>query len=146
VGQLKQQGALKTDGTKDLDALVTACGKALTGAKGPNSMSAVHRACNQLFNPELQKNWSAVAGITMPGLDKLLGTGWAEAYCPKLPGKVQGCNGKRAANFDKLSSSATREALSALTRASLELELGAEKAAPLAEKFNSAWPTLLGAP
>jgi len=35
-----------------------------------------------------------------------------------------------------------REALATLTRASLELELGKDKAAPLAEKFEGAWKKL----
>jgi hypothetical protein len=146
IGQLKQQGALKTDGTKNTVALIDACSKALEGARSPGSMSAVNRACNQLFNADLQKSWNAVAGIAMPGLDALLGTAFAEAYCPKLTGKLQGCNGKRAANFSKMKSADTREALRALTTGALALELGAEQSAPLVEKFNAAWEPLLGAP
>lgn len=103
------------------------------------------RACSQLFNPELQKSWSALSAAGgMPGLDALFGTAWAEAYCPKLSAKVPGCDGKRAANFSALSSTTPRAALKALNKAALELELGAEKAAPLVAKFDAAWDKLLG--
>lgn len=145
IGQLKQQGALKADGTKDTTALVAACGKALDGVTGSSSLSSVSRACNQLFNSELQKSWSALAGIQMPGLDQLLGTAYAEAYCPKLSGKLAGCKGQRAANFSTFKGPAAQDALRALNQAALELELGAETAAPLVEKFNAAWAKLLGA-
>lgn len=143
IGQLKMQGALKADGTKDVDALITSCSKALTGAA---SLSQLSRACSQLFNPELQKSWSALSAAGgIPGLDALYGTAWAEAYCPKLSAKVPGCDGKRAANISALSGGTTpRAALKALNKAALELEFGVEKAAPLVAKFDAAWDKLLG--
>jgi len=76
-------------------------------------------------------------------LGPMLGTGYAEAYCPTLTGKVAGCNGKKAANFSNMKADAVRAALAALNAAALAKELGDEKAKPLAAKFDAAWPKIL---
>jgi hypothetical protein len=54
IGELKQQGALSPNATKDVDKLAAACGKALEAATAPASFSQVSSACNQLFNAELE--------------------------------------------------------------------------------------------
>jgi hypothetical protein len=146
IGELKQQGALNADATKNVDKLIAACGNALDAANGTASFSPVSSACNQLFNAELQKGWKALAGMNMPGVDQILGTAYAEAYCGKLATPPAGCNGKKPANFSNLKGAATRTALSALNKAALEAELGAEKAKALVEKFDKAWDKILGAP
>lgn len=136
IGRLKQLGALKADGTRDVDKLIEVCTKALDG-----SFSDVARACGLLFNPELQRAWDALGSIGGPGVDQMLATGYGEAYCPSLAKPVTGCKGKRAANFSNSKPEATRAALSALNAAALQIEIG-DKAAPLAAKFDAAWPHL----
>lgn len=139
IGRLKQMGALKPDGSRDDDALIAACGTALDAA----AFSDVARACGPLFNPELQRAWDALGGMGAgKGTDQMLGTGYAEAYCPGLPKPVAGCSGKRAANFSSMKPPAVLAALSALNAAALDKELGADKAKPLAAKFDAAWPKL----
>ena len=145
LGQLKQVGALK-NGTKDVAALVEACGRALDQAANSRSMRAVNRACTQLFSPELQRGWDAVVDVEMSGLENIIGAAWAEAYCPRLQTKTAGCKGLRAADFRKLSPRERFEALKQLTKASLALELGTETASTLAPKFDRAWAVMLGAP
>ena len=144
IGRLKQLGALKADGSKDLDVLATACGKALDSAKSASDFGGVARPCGPIFNAELQKAYDALGGLGGEmDLGPLLGTGYAEAYCPVVTGKVAGCNGKKAANFSNMKPDAVRAALSALNAAALDKELGAEKGKALAAKFDAAWPKLL---
>jgi hypothetical protein len=142
IGRLKQLGALKADGTRDTDKLVEVCGKTLDAAKTPKEFSSVARSCGLLFNAELQKAWDALGSIDMSGVDAMLATGYAESYCPALAKPVAGCNGKKAANFSDMKHDKIIAALSALNGAALDKELGAEKAKPLAAKFDAAWPHL----
>ena len=146
IGELKRNGALNADGTKNVDRLIDACAGALDAATGTDSFRNVSSACKQLFNAELQRGWDALAGMQMPGTDALLATAYAEAYCPNLPGRVAGCAGKKAANFSRMKSQEVRSALSALNAAALDKEVGAEKAKALTPKFALAWPKILGAP
>jgi hypothetical protein len=144
IGRLKQLGALKPDGTADLDVLATACGKALAAAKSPSDIGVVARPCGPLFNAELQKGYE-VFGVDADDkhLGELVATAYAEAYCPILATPVTGCDGKKSVNFDKVKPEAVRAALSALNAAALVKELGTDKAKPLASKFDAAWPRLL---
>ena len=144
IGRLKQLGALKADGTRDVDVLIEGCGKALDGAKGPDAFDGVARACSLLFNADLQKAWDVLGSLAgSSGVDQMLATGYAEAYCSGIAEPVTGCNGKRAANFSSMKGAAVRTALSALNGAALDKELGADKAKPLAAKFDAAWAHLL---
>jgi hypothetical protein len=139
IGRLKQLGALKADGTRDDDALIATCTKALDNGV----FTDVARRCGPLFNPELQRAWDALGAMGGgSGVDKMLGTGYAEAYCPSFVKPVAGCNGKRAANFSSMKPDAVRAALSALNAAALDQEIGADKAKPLAAKFDGAWAKL----
>jgi hypothetical protein len=142
IGRLKQLGAAKADGSRDTDALIAACSKAVGAATAPSAFGNVARACGQLYNPELQKAWDALSGVDGGGIDAMLGTGYAEAYCPKLAKPVTGCKGKKAASFDSLKPEQVRAALSALNAAALEIEIGADKAKPLAAMFDRAWEHL----
>lgn len=144
LGELKQQGALNVDGTKNQDALIDACGKALETATGPRALSTVSHACRQLFNRKLQKSWDALAPMDIPQVDLLLGTAYAEAYCPVLKTKVIGCKEKKAANFSNMSSAEARAAIKALNAAALNKELGTQRGAALAAKFDQAWSNILG--
>ena len=144
IGRLKQLGALKPDGSRDVNVLITACGKALDAAKMPSDFGAVARPCGLLFSTDLQRAYDALGGIEGMDLGPLLATGYAEAYCPALTTKVEGCNGRKAQNLSNMKPDAVRAALSALNAAALVKELGADKAKPLAAKFDAAWPRLLG--
>jgi hypothetical protein len=146
IGELKRNGALKADGTADKDKLVETCTAALEQATSPKSMWNVSSACRQLFNLDLQKGWYAVAHLAMPGVEKILGTAYAEAYCPSLDGSPKGCRGKHPANFSAMNNAEARVALRALNAKALEMELGPAKAGPLVAKFDAAWDHLLGAP
>lgn len=143
IGRLKQLGALKADGTKDVDVLITKCGEAVDAAKSARDIGSVARPCGPLFNGEMQKAWDIMGGLDASMLGKLLATAYAESYCPTLSGKVTGCNGKKPVNFSSAKPDAVRTAISALNGAALAKELGADKAKPLTAKFDAAWPNLL---
>jgi hypothetical protein len=146
IGTLKSLGALKGDLTPDDAKLVSACGAALDAAKEAQAFGSVSRACAPLFDRDVQKTWSALGGATgLPGIDLMLGTGYAEAYCPKLSKPLAGCAGKKAANFSSMKPAQAHEALTALVRHGLTERLGEATATPLVAKFAAAWPRLFPA-
>jgi hypothetical protein len=147
LGTLKSLGALKADLTPDDAKLVNACGGALEAAKTPQAFSAVSRACAPLFGRDVQETWGALsAAVGMPGIDAMLGTGYAEAYCPKALKPIKGCAGKKAANFSRMKTAERHEALTALVRHGLTERLGEKAASALTAQFTVAWSRLFPAP
>jgi hypothetical protein len=143
IGRLKQLGALKPDGTKDVDVLITKCGAAADAAKSASDISSIARPCAQLYNAEMQKAWDIMGEIPASDLGPMLATAFGESYCPVLTGKVAGCNGKKSLNFSNAKPDAVRAAIIAINGAALAKELGADKGKALTAKFDAAWPKLL---
>jgi hypothetical protein len=146
IGRLKQLGALKPDKTRDVDVLVTLCGKALDAAKTPSDFRSVARPCTPLFSVQLQKAWDVMDEMSMEQPDDVLPallTGYAEAVCPTLAKPIAGCSGKRAADATSMKPDAALAALSTMNAMVLTKEIGADKAKPLLAKFDPAWPRIV---
>jgi len=142
IGRLKQLGALKADGSKDVDVLITKCGEAADAAKSASDIGSIARPCSQLYNAEMQKAWDIMGSLDASSLGPMLATAFAESYCPVVTGKVTGCNGKKPVNFSNAKPDAIRAAIIAINGAALAKELG-DKGKALTAKFDAAWPKVL---